>query len=221
MSNDIKTIIFDFDGVIVQSNRLKYEAFFELFQPMIAPTIHRILRRHREKTRHAILELILLESGIIDRDEKSTLSEIINNYAEKYNQIVETDTIACPEVPGAQEALRLLYKSYPLYLNSTTPLKPLHKIMRERGLIGYFQKIFGGPEPKIENLKLILKRENIPGTEALIVGDGISDLEAAQHFGCHFVGVRNEFNNYDKDHHHIETLEELPDLVSEMVCRDI
>ena len=38
MSDKIKTIVFDFDGVIVDSNRLKLDAWLNLFHPALGIT---------------------------------------------------------------------------------------------------------------------------------------------------------------------------------------
>ena len=57
----IKVIVFDFDGTLVDSNRLKYDAFFELFtdDPNHVLTIRKVLSAKKEQSRFIILEEIM------------------------------------------------------------------------------------------------------------------------------------------------------------------
>ena len=66
---NIKVFVFDFDGTIVDSNRLKDEAYFELFP--VSPKAKEIIAGYKgcRKTRYQIIREILLalkELGEID-----------------------------------------------------------------------------------------------------------------------------------------------------------
>lgn len=195
----LKVVVFDFDGVIIDSNQLKYDAFFQIFpsNQKIDPIIRNVLEIHREKSRYFIIKRILVKCQQKKYFEIGNLEGEVCFYADRYNSIVEIRAIECDEIEGARESLEELSKHYSLYINSSTPLEPLKRLVGRRGLSGYFKGVYGGPKSKIENLGDILAKEKIQGKEALVIGDGRSDLESARKFGCRFIGIRNIFNSLD------------------------
>ncbi len=186
----IKVIVFDFDGTLIESNTLKYEAFFQLF-PQDAShekVIRDILARHPEESRYVILEKILRKIDPCgDRPEEQV--EIL---AAHYNDIVLEGAKSCPECPGAERLLQRLSSLYPLYLSSTTPEDALCKILSFRRWTGYFKGIFGYPRKKLETLREIVKQERVKPSQVLVVGDGESDRVSAEKVGCSFFDVKEK-----------------------------
>lgn len=197
----LRTIVFDFDGVLVDSNALKYEAFFHLF-PGTAPVrraIRGVLERGREQTRHAILEAILGALPDGPAAGPSDTRRRVEEYAERYNEIVEAGVARCPEVPGARDAVEhLCREGRALYVNSTTPGEPLRRLLRARDLSPFFTGVYGGEQGKESALREVLRREEAAARDVLVVGDGETDREAAARVGCLFVGVRNAFNRWSE-----------------------
>ena len=188
-----KIIVFDFDGVVVDSNRLKRDAWFNIFHPAlgIAPEeIEESLERVRE-TRFDILRDIFLKKGVAE----DSLEQLINEHAEKFQAYVQQ---GMKFMPNAVETLVALSGRFPLYINSATPEEPLRESVRRLGLSKHFKGVFGRPADKVENLQVILKSENAEPHELLFVGDGENDRAAAKDTGCHFIGVQNEFNGWGK-----------------------
>ncbi len=83
----IKVIVFDFDGTLIDSNQLKYDAYFELFDDneRDIQTIRAVLAEMYEKSRFDILEEILKRRG---NDDVSLLNHKLNDLANRYNDIV-------------------------------------------------------------------------------------------------------------------------------------
>ena len=215
----IKVIIFDFDGTIIDSNRIKYEAFFRIFprRKEIERIVKKVLNRYREETRFLIIKKILTELKKKGEINFNDLEREISIYVQKYNKIVEAEAIECHEIKGARESLKVLSERFILYINSTTPFYSLRRIIQKRSLTAFFKDIYGAPGSKIENLSKILKKEKIRGNEALIVGDGQSDLESAKKFGCKFIGIRSIFNVFTaRDGKLLNDLRNLPGLIALM-----
>ena len=210
----ISCIVFDFDGVIIDSNQIKYDAFFQIFpsEQKIGSTIKKVLDTHREKSRYFIIKQILVELRQGEHLKINELEKEVFSYADRYNTIVEKGVIECDEIEGARKSLEELSKCYALYINSTTPLDSLKRIISQRLLWKYFRGVYGSPKSKIENLHDILKKGKNSIKEVLVVGDGKSDLELAQKFGCRFIGIRNVFNNFDGSS--FKVLDDLTDLKS-------
>ncbi len=187
-----RAVVFDFDGVIVQSNSLKKEAFFSIFPPEARRVVNLVLAEHREKSRYEIISLVL--AALDSRPEGPAVdSAEVRRYARAYNRLVEEGALKCPLVPGALEALQRLREMSPLFINSATPQEPLRRIVQGRGLSRFFQGVYGAPASKEDNLKAIVAGLGAAGQEVLVVGDGLSDLRSARSLGCDFIGVDNEF----------------------------
>ena len=130
--------MFDFDGTLIDSNRLKYDAYFELFpagEPH-ARIIRDVLSESFEQTRYVILEEILQRLG-----EQASMKRAVSKLAEQYNDIVIDGAKRCPEKTGAEKALKKLAPIYRLYVNSTTPDASLKEIIRFRKWDGYFRGV--------------------------------------------------------------------------------
>ena len=186
----VKVIIFDFDGTLVDSNEIKYRAFFDLFAPNTydKTVIEDVLKKYGEESRYFIIEKIL--SGIGENDEKqSTFGKEIARYAEKYNSMIIDLVKRCEEKRNASKILELLHGQYRLYLSSTTPEFSLKKIIKFRQWDKYFTDIFGYPKDKVATVEKIMKSHAISPADILIVGDGGSDRQAAKHWGCFFYPV--------------------------------
>jgi phosphoglycolate phosphatase len=199
----IKIIVFDFDGTLVDSAQLKYDAYFELFDDSkrCVENIRSLLSEIYEESRFTIIEAILKR---ISTGDKRSLAAKVDQLAEQYNDIVLAGAKSCPELPGAETTLASLSKKYRLYLSSTTPEASLREIVEFRGWGGYFVDIFGYPRQKSTTLREILKQENASSRQVLIVGDGESDRKSAVENGCFFLHVGeafsfNNLNNYIED----------------------
>ena len=186
----IKITVLDYDGTLVDSNRLKYEAYFRIFPetPENRETIKKILDEIYELSRYTIIETILKE--LEDPGPGPEMERKVAEKAEAYNRLVMDIAINCPEIPGARQALDTLKKrGIPTFLSSNTPEKHLPEIIRGRGWEHYFTALYGYPRKKEETVKEIIERKNIAPHELIVVGDGNSDRQAAEKNGAVFVPV--------------------------------
>ena len=189
----VKVIVFDFDGTLIDSNQLKYNAFFELFP---SDSLHKeiitdVLDEFIEKSRYVILREILkrINRKTINEDD---LDYRVHASAKKYNDIVVDGAKRCKEKSGAKEVLESLSKRYNLYLSSTTPETSLKDTVKHRNWEGFFCDIFGYPNDKTSVLFDIIKRESIIPDELLVVGDGKSDKDSANSAKCRFFQIDND-----------------------------
>jgi phosphoglycolate phosphatase-like HAD superfamily hydrolase len=174
--------IFDFDGVILDSNHLKGNAFYEVachFSPATANDFleyHRgnpgINRRH--KFRHFFENLL----GMTDyqRELERALDLFVTVSLKKM--------LSVPFVHGVQEFLDQIPPDRNTYIVSAGDESDLHKIVNARGIQPQFDGVFGGPKPKIE----IIQGLSLKGS-TIYFGDSEVDLETANHFGHDFIFV--------------------------------
>ncbi len=194
----IRSIVFDFDGTLIDSNRLKYDAYFELFpaDERHAQIIREVLSESFEQTRYVIIEEILRQLGAGNHTD---LKREVSKLTEQYNNIVLAGAKTCPEKAGAENALKKFAPLYRLYVNSTTPDTSLKEIIRFRKWDGYFRGVFGYPHKKPETLRRIMALEKLRSGQVLVVGDGESDRKSATENGCPFFYVTEQFLFKDLD----------------------
>jgi|TARA_B100000315_G_scaffold5554_1_gene5568 phosphoglycolate phosphatase-like HAD superfamily hydrolase len=193
----VRVIVFDFDGTLIDSNQLKYDAFFKLFpsDDLHKKIVTEVLSEILEGSRY-----VILRETIKRRNTEMNEGELDNNVqvlAAKYNVIVTDGAKHCKEKPGAKEVLESLSKRYNLYLNSTTPETSLKDIVKHRKWENYFCDIFGYPNDKTSVLLDIIKTESINPDELLVVGDGKSDMDSSKRTGCKFFPI-NRSNSLQK-----------------------
>ncbi|NJN54892.1 MAG: HAD family hydrolase [Anaerolineae bacterium] len=104
-----------------------------------------------------------------------------------FSALVLDKVLSCPFVPGAPETLHALCGWLPAFVASGTPHEELVHIVAERRLQEFFVEVWGTPRKKSEILTDILRRFDWQPDEVLMVGDGLSDYQAAQAVGTRFL----------------------------------
>ncbi|PQO45539.1 HAD family hydrolase [Blastopirellula marina] len=201
MNITIRTIVFDFDGVLVASNAIKRDAYFHIFRKAAVSDeqIDACIGQHHDGNRYdvigAIIDTLTAPHKLSCEVDRPVL---IEHYAQLYNQQCEAAVATCDEVEGASELLALLSDTIPLYINSATLEEPLKRVVRQRGWHHRFQGVFGSPTSKVANLEKARQAESCRPEEIAFVGDGQRDWNAARTFGCPFIGVRNCHTDFEK-----------------------
>lgn len=194
----IKVIVFDFDGVLVDSNALKYNAFFKLFPDLQSQKIVKeVMQEIGDRTRFKILSEIMRRLG----KPSAEIEDLTLKYAGLYSEMVQREILEKGFIPGALETLKNLSGSYNLYINSSTPEIALREILARLNLNRFLKASYGRiaeENPKESNLRKIIAAENVKGEEVLMVGDTEADCEAAQNCGCRFIGIRSDLSSWDK-----------------------
>lgn len=184
-----RCFVFDFDGTLVQSNRIKYETYFDTVRelPGAERVLEAILDDPKPTDREQVFQRLVARLGVGDP----------NALAAAYTRYCEDRIARCPEVPGARRLLQALRLDARLaFVNSGTPENALVDAVRVLGLEPYFKGVFGRPTSKVENLVRAFRVGSVVAAECLVIGDSESDRAAAAQAGCPFVGVRSDANDF-------------------------
>lgn len=190
----LKCLVFDCDGVILDSVPVKTKAFGRLAEPYGPEARDRFVMYHTVHggvSRFRKFEWFFRE--ILNRE---ITPEESAEWGRKFTGYALDEVRKCALIPGALEVLEKWHDRLPLYVCSGTPTEELRVVLKERSLDGYFKGIYGSPPGKSGVLGNILREEHVEiPEEALMVGDSITDEEAANNNGTLFYGVGPELKN--------------------------
>jgi len=180
----LKAIVFDFDGVILESHDIKTEAFLALFadhsdrlEEIRSYHLHNVGISRYVKFEHIMREILGLPYTEADRERLGA----------GFARLTHERILACPEVPGARELLRGLRGRVLRAVASGTPQDELRQIVGERSMTEWFDELWGTPRTKPDILCDVLIRHRLSPAQVLMVGDGMSDYKAAQETGVRFL----------------------------------
>tara|TARA_B100000963_G_scaffold354043_1_gene369865 strand:+ start:141 stop:767 length:627 start_codon:yes stop_codon:yes gene_type:complete len=164
----VEQIIFDFDGVIVDSHKVKDRAFYELFfkyGSKIAKKTQSYHLKNIGKSRFFKFNYILKE--ILKQKSSKKKLKILSN---QFNKITIKKIIKLKTVP---HLLTFLKNNNDLifHISTGTPQDIIIKILKKKKLYSYFEKICGSPSLKINHIKKIKKNRK----KTLFVGDSYED----------------------------------------------
>lgn len=183
----LQAIIFDFDGVILDSAGLKTQAFADCYAGEHAEKIAEVVayqERHGGIGRRE--KFAYFERAIFDRPgDPDSLDALCRRFA----QLADTALLDAPFIPGAEQALATLHGRLPLHLVSGMPEVELKAVLARRQLCGLFASVAGSPKPKLAEFRRILSEGGYAPDAVLAVGDSRTEFDAALELGIPFLAI--------------------------------
>jgi phosphoglycolate phosphatase-like HAD superfamily hydrolase len=181
-----RTWLFDCDGVLLDSNRIKTEAFGELVMPFGADIASAFVAYHVANGGVSrMTKLRYLFEHLLRRPVEA---DTIEQLAGRYGAIVREQLLQCPETQGLRELLGRRPPGSRSFVVSGADEVELREILSIRGLAREFDGIFGSPRTKVEILAALAETEPL-GRSAVFLGDSRYDHETAVQFGIDFIFV--------------------------------
>ena len=176
MQKNNHNLFFDCDGIILDSNHIKTEAFRECLKNEKKENIELFINYHKKN------------QGI-DRFKKLNyfFSKIKKNFTHKnylealneYSSLCAVNLKNSELVSGVKKFLENANKSnYSCYVISGSEQNELRNVLKYKKLDKYFKGIYGSPLNKIENINLALDHRP-PKKNDIFFGDAKSDMIAA------------------------------------------
>lgn len=191
MQISVDAMVFDMDGVLLQSNQIKHHAMLDLFEMDEAQ--RRAVERYnlgaggvprREKFAHIWANLLGRPYG----------PEVEARLAANYERMLGEHLMNAPLVEGV--ATFVEESGCPCYVCTAAPVDEAREVLTHRKLILLFRAIFGAPTSKADALRAIARIDGTSTDRVLFFGDSRADLDAARAVGCRFVGVTREKNDF-------------------------
>ncbi len=186
-----RLVFWDFDGVIKDSIMAKSIAFENLFAQYGDEVAARVRRHHESHGGISRFEKLPIYLGWVGEPCTPERSRL---FCERFGNAVRDAVVKSPWVPGVREYLLNYFKNQIFVLVTATPHDEIMDIVRELGLVQCFSRIAGAPQSKPEVIREILLTLGILPCDALLVGDSVTDLTAAQLTGVGFLLRRTALN---------------------------
>ncbi|OHC01876.1 MAG: hypothetical protein A2Z57_05360 [Planctomycetes bacterium RIFCSPHIGHO2_12_39_6] len=189
-----KHLIFDFDGVLVESNEIRFDGFRLLFKNYPQDQVERLV-------------LYAKINGGLSRYEKIKyfFKQIRNEpirddnvqlLAKQYSELVKQKVIDAEPVKGSLEFLSNHKKNYDFAVVSGSDQEELRDVCKAREIDHFFLEILGSPASKESNIALLLTKMGWGRKSCLFIGDSINDFDAARANGIDFIGRNSNLINW-------------------------
>ena len=182
--NQYQTLVFDCDGVLLNSNKIKTQAFYDVAKVYSHEPAQKLKDYHLQNggiSRHKKFEYLL--TSILKKPiETQELSELLTNFSKE----VKKGLLTCEIAKNIKE-LRKKTKNSTWLVVSGGDQSELREVFKKRGLEEHFDGgIFGSPDDKDTILINEIDRFNIKG-KSLFLGDSLYDYQAATKAKMDFV----------------------------------
>lgn len=186
-----KTIVFDCDGVVLNSNQTKIDAYFAVAKRLGGTDEQAQALVHHHVTKGSFPRNGKIEYYLKEIVKKPITAETVQKYLEAFEDILDKSLMQC-EIAPALPALKAATPQATWMLLSGGDQAELRRVFPRRHIDGnnlaklFEVGIFGGPDTKDQVLSREIANGNIQ-LPALFVGDSKYDHQAATKAGLDFV----------------------------------
>jgi len=191
MLTNFEVIIWDFDGVIIDSDEIRTNSFKETFKEFGKRNVDKLIEYHK------------LNGGLSRYDKIDFFfKKIINQNISDSEFISRVNLYSkfCLErlcdksllINDSLDFIKVNYKNYFFHIASASDEMELRNICKELDISHFFRSINGSPTTKVNNVKDILKNNNYSIHKCCLIGDSNNDMDAANINGITFIGYNNQ-----------------------------
>lgn len=194
---NIEAVLFDLDGVLIDS----FEVWYSAFNDTLKKFMNKNITKEEFQEEHWGLSLK-------DNMNKLGLGKKAEDYCHsRYNKYIDQVKI----IPGTKSVLTIIKRK--IGLVTSTPSDSTSKILNRFGLSQYFNATISSDEvenakPSAEPILKACEILEVKPKKTVFVGDNETDVVAGKNAGCKVIGVKIEGDLK------IESIDELPKLLS-------
>ena len=178
----MKTIIFDFDGVIHDTYELVYKINYEISGGTLTE------EAYRDFFNGNIFERVVED----EEKEKADFEKFFNlqNEAFKYLKIDE----------NIRKNLEKLSKDYSLFIISSNQEEALNTYFQNNDFLNVFKEILGAEshQSKVEKFKYVFEKCNLTADDCVFVTDTLGDILEGNKVGVRTIAVDFGFHKRDR-----------------------
>ena len=184
------TILWDFDGVLIDSNQVRTDAFKHIFKEFSPYKVDQIINFHLENgglSRYYKINYFFKE---IERSEIDDIS--FKKYLSEFKAYVVKEITTNNLL--IEETINFIKKNLKSnIIISASDQEELRFLCNHLNISHLFKGIYGSPKAKKDNINSVLKDFNISKLDVVYIGDSINDYDAATENQISFLGYNNEY----------------------------
>ena len=186
----IRAILWDFDGVIVDSEAIRIEGFRTILRDHPQPLVERLVEYHManggisrfEKIRYFFREILF------DPASEETVQDLAVEFSDIMRERMTDPSILIPETVAF---LKRECGRYRFHVVTGSDEDEVRFLCERLGIASFFVSLHGSPTPKPDVVKTVMKENGYRPEETIFIGDSVYDREAARESGLDFFGYNN------------------------------
>lgn len=195
-----KVILWDFDGVILDSMPTRELGFRKVLEEYPKDQVEELIQFHYKNggwSRYVKFRYFF-ENIIGTEVTPDFILELCSRFSKIMLEILSSKELLILDSLGY---IQRNFTNQEMYIVSGSDQKELRLLCQQLDIHTYFRSINGSPTPKNELVKNLLQMIPFSRSEIVLIGDSKNDLEAAEINGIDFFG----YNNLDlqKDNEYI------------------
>jgi len=187
MGNKTKVLLFDFDGVIVDTFRISYES------------MRKVVSNPPDEEGYRGW----FEGNIYETEEHKSFRLENKNYkvdeSDPFFKIYTPSLMKEKPVDGIVEAIEKLHKNHRLVVVSSTISSPIKEYLDKYNISRYFEKIYGADIDvnKSSKIRMVFADFNVVPVDCLFITDTLGDMREAKKTGVKSIAVIWGFHKLD------------------------
>jgi len=188
--NKLETLLWDFDGVILDSMAVRDIGFERIFESFPKTQVDELLDFHRTNggwSRYVKIEHFFKNIARIEFTQEDILA-----YAEKFSVIMKKElTNPTRLIMDAVDYIKEYHTKQNFHVVSGSDHTELNYLCKELGLAQYFISIHGSPTVKTKLVADLMEKHKYNAETTGLIGDSINDKDAAEANDIAFYGYNN------------------------------
>ncbi|ACF14591.1 HAD-superfamily hydrolase, subfamily IA, variant 1 [Chloroherpeton thalassium ATCC 35110] len=198
MRFNYKTIFWDFDGVLMESNTIRDIGFRKVLQNYPSEQVEQLIVFHKKNgglSRYVKFRYFF-EDIRFEKVDEEKIYQLADDFSVLMRNLLIDNSLLIDETIAF---VKDNYDKYDMYIVSGSDERELRFLCEKLFIDKYFKGIYGSPTPKTALIEKVL-RENTAylREECVLVGDSINDYEAAKQNSIHFEAYNSdELNKFN------------------------
>lgn len=185
-------IIWDFDGVIIDSDEIRENGFRRALAKFDKSQVDQLIKYHRENgglSRYHKFEYFFNKIGLDENLIQENTKEALFVFGELMkNSLCDTSLL----IKENLERLKVLSLKSKMFIASGSDNSELNQLCQCLNIDSFFKGIYGSPTPKTQIVESLLANWKENTDSWVLIGDSINDYEAATNANIDFIGYRDK-----------------------------
>lgn len=189
--SDFEVILWDFDGVIIDSNSVRELGFREILKDFDPEQVEQLIDFHNANggwSRYVKFRYFYEEILNLPISDK-TVQELANSFSSIMMDKLPDPSLLIKETVSFIQEMHSQGKL--MHIVSGSDCNELRVLCEQLGLSEYFLSINGSPIPKSELTRQIIHSSSLSNDNFCLIGDAKNDYDAAMENGITFFGYNN------------------------------